>query len=345
MRKVRVLLTATGGLAGYSHYNLLVHMRSYSVDVIAADVRSDFNYNRFLGRPVHLLPRGEEPEFADSLLSLCLKEKVNVVFPCSSNEVVPLSRAKASFAASDIAVAVSDDPELLAVLIDKVHTYDMLAGLEEISDFIPRYIAPASQEDLQRGAAELAYPQQEIVFKPRYSQGGRGLTVLSSRPEVFFSSRGARALRLEWLQHVIGENISHAFLMEYLPGTEYSVDVLAYHGEAKIIIPRERIAVVDGKCVASRLVNHRELIDCARKIVSAFHLSYIVNLQFKENVLGQPKLLEVNPRVPAGLALDLAGGVNMFEEALNLIYKGEVSQKPNRWGIECARFFQELYQR
>jgi len=39
----------------------------------------------------------------------------------------------------------------------------------------------------------------------------------------------------------------------------------------------------------------------------------------------------------------LAGGINMFEEALNLIYFGRIKNREVRWETECGRFFQELY--
>jgi carbamoyl-phosphate synthase large subunit len=319
-------------------------MKSYSADVIPADVSTDFNYNQFLRRRVHLLPRGEDPAFIAQLLLLCLQERVDVVFPCSSTEVVPLSRAAASFAASGIKVAVSDNAELLSIAIDKVATYDTLMKIKGMSSFIPTYKAFVGREGLRQAAEALGYPERDVVFKPRYSQGGRGLIIVSAHPDVFLNSRGPGALRLEWLRDLIDDGSRQGFLMEYLPGEEYSVDVLADRGEVKIVVPRQRLTVVDGKCAYTKVVRHDELVDCTRKIVGAFHLSYIANLQFKEDLYGLPKLLEVNPRVPAGLAMDLASGVNMFEEALNLIYLGEVTQRPERWDVPCGRFFRELYQ-
>ena len=67
-------------------------------------------------------------------------------------------------------------------------------------------------------------------------------------------------MSLEWLDSLVEEDELADFIMEYLPGVEYSVDVLCYEGKPEIIIPRERKMVVDGKAVVSRLLRHEGLI-------------------------------------------------------------------------------------
>ena len=89
-KQIKVLLTATGGLAVYSHYRLLKSIQTFQVEVVAADINSIFNYTSFTGEPLELIPKGEEDEFINALLKICINKEVNVVFPCSSNELVPI---------------------------------------------------------------------------------------------------------------------------------------------------------------------------------------------------------------------------------------------------------------
>ncbi|WP_258359749.1 ATP-grasp domain-containing protein [Moorella sulfitireducens (nom. illeg.)] len=343
--RIRVLLTATGGLAGYSHYHLLKRIQAFQVEVVPADIDNSFSYTTFTGETLEIIPRGEEEEFIDALLKICIKKGVNVVFPCSSNELVPLARNRDLFKCHEIVVAVSHNPVEVAVVCDKLSTLDRVAQQPSLAHFVPRYYRLSNKVDLYHAAYKLGYSHEKVVFKSRFAQGGRGVILLGQpiRDEWLRSKHGG-AVPLEWLDLLVEENdLAQFFVMEYLPGKEYSVDVLCYEGKSEIIIPRERKVVVDGKAAVSRLVGHEVLIACARELIKLFNLSYLVNIQFKEDRYGQPKLLEINARVPGTLAADLAGGINMFEETLNLIYYGRVKNREVRWETECGRFFQELY--
>lgn len=343
--RVRILLTTTGGLAGYSHYHLLKRIQAFQVEVVAADINNSFNYTTFTGETLEIIPRGEEEGFIDALLKICIKKGVNVVFPCSSNELVPLARNRDLFKRHGVVAAVPHNPIELAVACDKLSALDRVAQQPVLANFVPRYCRLSNKVDLYHAAYKLGYPHEKVVFKSRFAQGGRGMILLGKpTKDEWLSSKHGGAMPLEWLDLLVEKNdLAQYFVMEYLPGKEYSVDVLCYEGKAEIIIPRERKVVVDGKAAVSRLVWHEGLLACVRELIKLFNLSYIVNLQFKEDKCGQPKLLEINARVPGTLAADLAGGINMFEEALNLIYYGRVKNREVRWGTECGRFFQELY--
>ncbi|MDR9755319.1 MAG: ATP-grasp domain-containing protein [Thermacetogeniaceae bacterium] len=344
-KQIKVLLTATGGLAGYSHYRLLKSIQTFQVEVVAADINSIFNYTSFTGEPLELIPKGEEDEFINALLKICINKEVNVVFPCSSNELVPLAKNRDRFKRHGVVVAVSHDPVELAIACDKLSALDRLAQQSTLANFVPRYYRLCNKADLFHAANELGYPHDKLVFKPRFAQGGRGMVLLGHpKKDEWLRSKNGGEMSLEWLDSLVEEDeLADFFIMEYLPGVEYSVDVLCYEGKPEIIIPRERKMVVDGKAVVSRLLRHEGLITCVKELIQMFNLSYIVNIQFKEDRYGQPKLLEINARVPGTLAADLAGGINMFEEALNLIYFGRIKNREVCWETECGRFFQELY--
>lgn len=342
---VRILLTATGGLAGYSHYNLLKGVQAFQVEVVAADINNSFSYTTFTGETLEIIPKGEEIGFIDALLKICIKKGVNVVFPCSSNELVPLAENRDLFKRHEVVVAVSHNPIELAVACDKLSALDRAAQQPVLADFVPRYYPLSNKVDLHRAAYKLGYPHEKVVLKSRFAQGGRGVIMLGQPiKDEWLKSKHGGVMPLEWLDMLVEEDdIKQFFIMEYLPGKEYSVDVLCYEGKPEIIIPRERKVVVDGKAAVSRLVRHEGLIACAKELIKLFNLSYIGNIQFKEDKCGQPKLLEINARVPGTLAAGLAGGINMFEEALNLIYYGRVKNREVCWDTECGRFFQELY--
>ena len=242
-------------------------------------------------------------------------------------------------------VAVSHDPVELAIACDKLSALDRLAQQSTLANFVPRYYRLCNKADLFHAANELGYPLISWCLNHGLHRVVEGWSVLGHpKKDEWLRSKNGGEMSLEWLDSLVEEDeLADFFIMEYLPGVEYSVDVLCYEGKPEIIIPRERKMVVDGKAVVSRLLRHEGLITCVKELIQMFNLSYIVNIQFKEDRYGQPKLLEINARVPGTLAADLAGGINMVEEALNLIYFGRIKNREVCWETECGRFFQELY--
>ena len=90
--------------------------------------------------------------------------------------------------------------------------------------------------------------------------------------------------RLEDVLDVIGNNFPELVAMEYLPGKEYTVDVLCRKGRTFAIIPRERLAMTGGittKGVLSKDSNYESIKEQSTRIVEGFGLSYNVGIQVK----------------------------------------------------------------
>ena len=118
-----------------------------------------------------------------------------------------------------------------------------------------------------------------------------------------------RAVRCEagWLQRD-----GCLLVQEYLPGDEYSVDVLAA-GDGRIIaaVPRARLKVDSGIAVTSLTLHDTQLEELARRVAELIGLRYTANIQFRKNANGTPTLLEVNARFPGTMPLTVQSGVNM----------------------------------
>jgi carbamoyl-phosphate synthase large subunit len=101
-------------------------------------------------------------------------------------------------------------------------------------------------------------------------------------------------------------------VQEFLPGEEYSVDVLAASdGRFVAAVPRARLKVDSGVAVTARTLHDRELEDLARRVATQIGLRYAANIQFRRNANGTPVLLEVNARFPGTMPLTVESGVNM----------------------------------
>src|SRR5712672_2138606 len=79
---------------------------------------------------------------------------------------------------------------------------------------------------------------------------------------------------------------------EYLPGEEYSIDVLAdTRSHVIAAVPRVRARVDSGVSVAGRTVHDPELEHFGATVVSVTGLTYIANVQARRDVAGRAALL------------------------------------------------------
>lgn len=101
------------------------------------------------------------------------------------------------------------------------------------------------------------------------------------------------------------ENFRPLVLMPYLPGPEYSVDILADNGEILAAVGRRK---EDGR---QYLENSGEAFDLACACARAMYADGLVNVQTRNDSNGHPVLLETNMRPSGGIGYTLHSGVNL----------------------------------
>jgi carbamoyl-phosphate synthase large subunit len=288
LRSVRVLVTGAGGPAAISVMKSLG--ADPSVSLIAADMDPWASGLYLVGPEARtLIPAGLAPGFAQAVLARCVAMGVDVLIPTVDAELRPLGRARADFARAGIEILLAPDDALDATL-DKLVLAQRCAGTVRV----PR----TERLDQVADRASWDYP---VIVKPRTGSGSRDISLIDTAEAL-----GALEPTDEFL------------VQEYLPGEEYSVDVLAdAEGHVVASVPRVRERVDSGVSVAGRTMHDAELERMGAAVAAATGLTYIANVQFRRDAAGRPALLEVNPRVPGALPLTVASGVDMPRMALD----------------------------
>jgi carbamoyl-phosphate synthase large subunit len=285
---ISVLVTGAGGPAAIAVMKSL--RADPSVGLLAADMdcwAAGLYLVPAAGRTV--IPAGSAPEFPDRLLSRCLALGADVVIPTVDAELRPLAAARGSFAQAGVSLMLSP-ARALAVTLDKLALSRVCAGVVRV----PRTESLADPGDPD----SWEYP---VVVKPRTGSGSRDVSIVISAAEL-----------------KLIEPSPDFIVQEYLPGEEYSVDVLADAGGRVVAgVPRVRVRVDSGVSVAGRTLHDRELEDIGAAVATVTGLTYIANVQVRRDQAGRPALLEVNPRAPGSLALTMASGVDMPRMALD----------------------------
>ncbi len=281
-RLARVLITGAGGPSGYC---LLRNLASEEeLELLAADI--DPCAAGLYSVPVErrlILPRGDDPRFAELTFDLCAEHRVDVVVPTVDSELIPLAERRGQFEAAGVRL-VNASEETLRICLDKWRLHEACEG----SVRVPR--CEVADGDWFPSSTPLP-----AFVKPRTGSGSRGIMLIETREALERLPRDGSML-----------------VQENLPGPEYSIDVLARHdGEVVAVVPRERLRVDSGIAVCGVTRHDEALEEFGRIVAERIHLTGVANVQAKYTEAGEPALLEVNPRFPGTMPLTVASGVDM----------------------------------
>jgi carbamoylphosphate synthase large subunit len=279
--KPHVLVTACGCPGGPA----LIRALREEFYVVGCDC-SELASGRFFADEFHVMPRGDDPDFALAILGLCDLREIDVVLPESSMEVLALSRERGTFEEFGVKVVVGK-PRAVETALDKALTYRAL----ECSDVpIPEWGMAWNEDKMWEIARWLGYPERPVVLKDPKGKGGRGFRV--ARTDV---DRAALDMRSWPNSQIVRLDEAHGpwplMVMEHLAGDESSADTFdSYAGmfgytkirrDCRMGVHHHHTAMWD-----------QELWDRGVEVVEALDLGGFVNVQFMGG-----KLLEVNPRI------------------------------------------------
>jgi len=250
---LKLLWTISGSMGTGSDIKMLKNIRDLDIDVISSDIYDKDGIGFALTGKKYILPSGEDPGYIDSILNLCDTEKITTIIPQYGKELVPLSHNMSLFEEKGVKVLVTEDTEKLKTANSKKGLYDYFKE----KNYIPRYECVNALKDLESAIYGLGYPDVPVCIKPAFGEGGRGFRIVTEEKVDMFNS-SADVSKVKWgiLKEQLKEvpELPELIVMEYLPGTEYSVDCVCKSGEAFICIPRQRIETSMGVAMGCRIL-------------------------------------------------------------------------------------------
>lgn len=311
--KIKILITGAGGPAAISFFNSIPR-NDYEffmgdIDPFAAGLYLVQSENRTL------LKKGDDENFLEHLLDVCSKFEIDVLVPTVDCELLKIAEAKNEFDRIGVKI-LSESAETLKLCLDKNTLMEKFKG---------KVFAPISDVlDANFNIQDCSFP---LFIKPRNGSGSRGILKIETSQELNAQPKNSSLL-----------------IQEFLPGKEYSVDVIAnYDGEILAAVPRERMKVDSGIAVTSRTLRNERLEIYAKVVAKMIGIKFVANIQFKLDKNGEPKLLEVNPRFPGTMPLTVKAGVNMPLIALESLLNKEFTEEIIWNEIAMVRTWQEHF--
>ncbi len=291
------------------------------------------------------IPQAKEHSFINEVLKICLKESVDVIIPLVTMELFVFSKNKKLFEDNNIQVQVSDY-EQLNIANNK---YNLMKFCRNNDIPYPEFYIVRSIDEFKEKAKLLGYPEKKICFKPPVSNGLRGFRIINDSADKMNSLIHEKPNNVyigfdEFLQIAKDANyFPELLLMEFLPGEEFSVDVLVDNGRCLAVIPRSRDKIKMGISFVGTTIEDREIIEYSKNLVENLNLNGNIGLQFKRDINGIPKIIESNPRVQGTIVLCTASGYNMVYNSVKLALNEKPIDYQINWGTKMIRYWDELY--
>jgi carbamoyl-phosphate synthase large subunit len=345
MHDLRIILTACGAPGAPGIIKSYRRNQERRISILGTDMNREAVGFALVDSGI-VVPGGTDSKFIDSLISICEKEDdVGAIVPLSTYELLPLAKNSTQFRKMGIKMALSS-PRSLEVANDKARLYRYFS---ERNVSVPDFEVIDSSDELLSAAERLGYPKRQICFKPAVSKGSRGFRIVSHGAnrisDLFDAKPDSTRTDLSSLAAILSESpqMPESLVMEYLPGREYSVDVLADRGKTLVAVPRLRREMRGGISFRATTIKDESLIELSTRVVSALSLHGNIGIQIREDLEGAPRLLEINPRLQGSIVLCTAAGINLPYLGLKLALGEEMSIPNVRWGIGMTRYWEEIF--
>ena len=342
---ITVLMTGAGAPGASGIVKSLRSVDERDIRIVGVDM-DDTAYGFTLVDEHYTVPAGTDDEYVPRMRELARKTDVDVILPLTTGELNALAAYKAEFERMGVTVMVSDEPAL-----EPANNKGKLYAFLESHDLAsaPEYRHTATEDEFVDAVHELGYPDNPVVFKQPVASGMRGFRVLDDsvdRLDMLMNQKpDSTVTTLDEVLPVLtsADEFPSLAVMEHLPGSEYSVDVVAMGDEVGPVIPRERSRTRAGISFEGVVEDDETLAEEAAAICRELGLEYNVNIQFKYGADGTPKVLEINPRVSGTIVMCVGAGANMPYYGVKYALGEAVPDPDIRWGTQMTRYWQEVF--
>lgn len=333
--KVKVLVTAIGGPTGYGVLKCLESKQDIYIVGVDADknCHAAAKCNRFC-----VVPRISSADFKDKIKKLIERFDIDVVIPTLQDELSFFNELK-----KQVKVIT---PHNINNLLDKIKIYELMKK-NKLKILVPKYSLVSNISDYKKVLKEFGYPEKKVCIKPASGHGGLGFKIIANPEEVakkIFKQQLSNMMTSDELERLLSISFEEPLiLMEYLPGDEYSVDLLAKESKLLVAVPRKRDRVSNGIVIRGKVEKNEQLIQATKSIVELLNLDSFINLQFRFDEQGNAKLIDLNPRFCGSQIMSLGAGINFPYMCIKIAMGENLEPVVPKWNTAMTRYWESYF--
>ena len=345
MRPITVLLTGCGAPGAPGIIKCLRKNGEREIRIVGVDMNENAGA-RGMVDAFHVVPAAKAENFIDRILEICELEKIDVVEPIVTRELMKFAQAKQRFDEKGIKLIVMS-PETLEIVNNKAN---LLTAIKKAGLPCPEFRVVHSVRELEAACRELGFPQKAICVKAAEGNGSRGVRIIDpsvSRYDLFFNSK-PNSMYISYDELILTMNekteIPEMLVMECLPGTEYSVDFLADRGTVLYEVSRRGISVLTSNMMSLEIDDNEQILNLCESVVEKLAMdgNFGFDLLYTKNDL-QPYVIEVNPRLTAGVVSCAAAGVNLPYLGIKKLLGESLHECHPAYGTKMTRRYEESF--
>jgi carbamoyl-phosphate synthase large subunit len=284
-------------------------MVKYPVRIVSSDT-NPISAGFYMSDAHELLPEVESKSYLTRLFEIITKHKINILMPSSGYDIYHYSKNKRKLLKLGALPVVSDE-NTMEICRDKMKTYRHLSKKFDLP------VTTLNSKEIS------GFP---LIAKPRYGKGSKGITKIENALDLKYSLSKQDEL----------------IFQEYLPGTEYTIDVLSdLDGDPIIAVPRIRVQTKAGISTVGKIVADEKISETCKSIAKYLKIKGPCCIQMKESNDGTLKLVEVNPRLGGGTIFTTLAGANFPAMILDMV-RGKRIRIPKISEITVVRYFEEI---
>lgn len=344
MRPVTVMMSASGSQFAPGIIKCFKDNGEREIRVVGGDMSTDPT-NKYLVDKFYKVPAVKDPTYADTLLDICKKEKVDIFFPQMSAELPVLLENISRFDDAGIKVSITRNDSLY-IANNKLKLFEFM---KENNIPVSKFAVISSLDGFDKAIREVGYPEKPVCVKLTESSGARGVRVIDDsksryhifaheKPDSFYISYEDMKKTLE-----DADEFPELMVMEYLSGDEYDVDLIADNGKVLYMAGRRNPVMVMSITQESILEKNEEAYRIAEQVVEKLGLDGVIGIDYKFAEDGSCRLLEINPRIDATVSVFAAGGLNLPYLQVKHLLGEELPEVAVRYGTRLKRRYLEMF--
>ncbi len=316
MDTFNVLVPGAGGPAGINTIKSL-RLSLFKGNIVSTDSNS-LSAGFFLSDFYYVIPPYDDKFFVEKLLKIIKEQNIKVLMPSSGFDIYGYS-LNYDLIVEYGAIPIVSRRKVLEICRDKLLSYKFL------SNKFPFAFTCEYHEKID------TFP---LIAKPRFGKGSNNIIKIENKLD---------------LKYVLGK-FKNMIFQEYLPGTEYTVDVLSDLTEKPIMaIPRIRIYTKAGISVKGKIKRDLMIENLCKKTAETLGIKGPCCIQLKESENGELKIIEINPRFGGGTIFTTLAGANFPAMLLEMISNNNNNKNnknnliiPKVSEITVLRYFEEI---
>lgn len=307
---MNILITAIGSMSSEA---VIASLRKLEgIRLIGCDIyEKEWIYPSWLVNVFYQISRADSPDFINDLLTICIREDIQYIFPLTDLEIDVLSDHRDLFEEKGIMICMSPG-DVIGICRNKESFFKYLSGTKHLR-LLPTY----DFNSLMNINSEL------VVAKPKRGRSSEGLLIVDDWKKI---------------ETLIGNKNDYIF-QPFMKGIVVTVDIVRDSFDNFFFVSREELLrTKNGAGITVRLFTDDRLRDSLSALVDRLKFLGCINVEFLYNEESY-FLMDINPRFSAGIAFSQSVGYDFVCNHLKVFLGRTIDPGVTyKSSILCKRF-------